>query len=350
MDLGAGTGIMGLLACRAGASRVYCIEQTSLIGLAREIARANGFDDRITFIKELSTQAQLPERADVVVADQIGRFGFDAGIFEYFSDARRRFLKPEGVLLPSRIDLIVAPVEREDLRRQVEFWNESPAGFDFRPARKLAVNTGYPTKFQPQDLLASPAIIASLDMAQCSASIPGLEASMQLERAGTIHGIGGWFSAQLSPCVTMSNGPLEPKSIGRRNVFFPIDRPVTVAKGDSVRVSMTIQPNEKMVAWNVEVHGKPAVGGGKGAAKARFTHSTFQGMLLCKEDLETARPGFAPSLTPRGEGRRSILEMCDGRTSLAEIEREVYRRHPELFPSSSEAAAFVAEVVSRYGQ
>ena len=160
VDLGAGTGIMGLLACRAGGRRVYCIEQTSLIGLAREIARANGFDDRITFIKELSTQAQLPERADVVVADQIGRFGFDAGILEYFSDARRRFLKPEGVLLPSRIDLILAPVDREDLRRQVEFWNESPAGFDYRPARKLAVNTGYPSKFQAQDLLASPAIFA----------------------------------------------------------------------------------------------------------------------------------------------------------------------------------------------
>jgi protein arginine N-methyltransferase 1 len=350
VDLGAGTGIMGLLACRAGASRVYCIEQTSLIGLTREIVQANGFADRFTFIKELSTQAQLPERADVVVSDQIGQFGFDAGIFEYFADARVRFLKTGGVLLPARIDLVIAPVEHEELWHQVEFWSESPAGFDFRPARKLAVNTGYPHKLQPQQLLASPAIIASLDTALSPASIPGLAASMEIDRAGTLHGIGGWFTAQLSPHVTMSNGPLESKPIERRNVFFPIDRPVAVAKGDSVRVTMTIQPSESIVAWTVEVRGKPVAEGKNGAAKARFAHSTFQGMLLSKEDLETARPEFMPNLTPRGEARRSILELCDGRTALAEIEREVYRRHPQLFPSSSDVAVFVAEVVSRYSQ
>ena len=346
VDLGAGTGIMGLLAGRAGARRVYAIEETSLIGLAREICEANGFEDRVTFIKDLSMQAHIPEPADVVVSDQIGQFGFDAGIFEYFSDARRRFLKPQGVLLPSRVDLIVAPVEREDLWRQVEFWNKSPAGFSFQPARKLAANTGYPTKFQPNDLLAAPAIIASLDTGHCPASIPGAEVSMEVERAGALHGVGGWFSAQLSSNVTMSNGPLEARPIRRRNVFFPIDRPVDVERGDRVRVTMGIRPNELMVAWAVEVRDKQA----GSAPKARFTHSTFQGMLLCKEDLDRARPQFLPCLTPRGEARRSILELCDGRRSLAEIEQEVQRRHSQLFSSSGEAAAFVAEVVTRYAQ
>jgi protein arginine N-methyltransferase 1 len=348
VDLGAGSGIMGLLACRAGAGRVYAIEETSIIGLTREICEANGFGDRVTFIKDLSTQAHVPEQADVVVADQIGQFGFDAGIFEYFNDARRRFLKPGGVLLPSRIDLIVAPVEHEDLWGQVEFWNGSPAGFNFQPARKLAVNTGYPTKFEPRHLLAAPATIASLNAAQDPASIAGLDASMELQRAGILHGVGAWFSAQLSPNVAMSNGPLETKPIRRRNVFFPIDRPVAVEKGDRVRVTMSIRPNELMVAWTVEVRDKQAAAGS--APKAQFTHSTFQGMLLCKEDLERAQPQFVPSLTPRGEARRSILELCDGRRSLVEIEQEVYRRHPQLFPSSSEAAAFVAEVVTRYAR
>lgn len=348
VDLGSGTGIMGLLACRAGARRVYVIEETSIIGLAREICQANGFGDRVTFVKDFSTYAQIAEPADVVVADQIGHFGFDAGIFEYFSDARRRFLKPEGVLLPSRVELIVAPVEREDLWGQVEFWNESPAGFNFQPARKLAANTGYPTKFQQVELLAAPAIIASLDTGQCPTSIPGAEASMVVERAGTLHGVGGWFSAQLSTSVAMSNGPLEARPIRRRNVFFPIDRPVAVEKGDQVRVTMTIRPNDSIVAWAVAVRDRQAAPGS--APKARFTHSTFQGMLLCKEDLDRAQPQYVPSLTPRGEARRSILELCDGRRSLAEIEQEVHCRHPQLFASSGEAAAFVAEVVARYAQ
>lgn len=348
VDLGSGTGIMALLACRAGARQVYAIEETSIIGLAREICEANGFGERIAFIKDFSTYAQIPEQADVVVADQIGRFGFDAGILEYFSDARRRFLKPGGVLLPSRIDLIVAPVDCADLWRQVEFWNESPAGFNFQPARKLAANTGYPTKLEPGELLAAPAIIASLDTGQCPTSIPGAEASMEVERAGILHGVGGWFSAQLSASVAMSNGPLEARPIRRSNVFFPIDRPVAVEKGDQVRVTMTIRPNGSMVAWAVEIRDRQAAPGS--APKARFTHSTFQGMLLCTEDLKRSQPQFVPSLTARGEARRSILELCDGRRSLAEIEQEVHRRHPHLFHSSGEAAAFVGEVVTRYAQ
>ena len=348
VDLGAGTGIMGLLACRAGASRVYCIEQTSLIGLTREIFRANGFADRVTFIKDLSTYTAVPEPADVVVADQIGRFGFEAGVLEYFSDARQRFLKPGGVLIPSRIDLMVAPVEHEELWRQIEFWNQRPAGLDFRPARRIAVNTGYPTKLQPGNLLASPRVIASLATEECPASIPGIETAMEVERAGTLHGIGGWFRAQLSPLITMSNGPLDAARIGRRNVYFPIDRPVAVEKGDRVRVVMTIMPGEVMVTWKVEVCDRRSPPGSKGAARARFVHSTFQGMLLCEEDLAREQPGFVPSLTPRGEARRSILELCDGRRSLSEIEQEVYARHPKLFRSYAQAAAFVAEVVTRY--
>lgn len=348
VDLGAGTGIMGLLACRAGASRVYCIEETSLIGLARELFRANGFADRVTFVKEFSTHLTLPEQADVVVADQIGRFGFDAGVFEYFSDARRRFLKPGGAMIPSCIDLMVAPVEHAEQSRQIEFWDQRPAGFDFRPARAIAVNTGYPTTLERRHLLASAGMIASLAADECPGSISGIEATMAVERAGTLHGIGGWFRAQLSPRVTMSNGPLEAGRIGRRNVFFPVDAPLAVEPGDRVRVVMNIQPRDLMITWKVEVRGKPALKGEPGAIKARFTHSTFQGMLVCKEDLARSQPAFVPALTPRGEARRSILELCDGRRRLAEIEQEVLRRHPQLFPSLAEAAAFVSEVVTRY--
>ena len=348
VDLGAGSGIMGLLACRAGASRVYSIEETAMIELTREICRANGFEDRVTFIKDFSMHAHLPELADMVITDQIGQFGFGAGLFEYFRDARARFLKPGGVLIPSRIDLLVAPVQQEDLWRQVEFWNQSPTSFRFQPARKLAVNTGYPVKLQPQHLLASPAVLASLDTAQCPASISGVEASLEVENTGALHGIGGWFSAQLSPHVTMTNGPLGPNPIKRQNVFFPIERPVAVEKGDRVKVTMTIQPYETMVTWTVEVSGPQTIGGARNAITARFTHSTFQGMLLCQEDLRKTHPHFIPKLSPRGLARRSILDLSDGQRTLSEIEQEVYRRHPQLFPSLDQAAAFVAEVITRY--
>ena len=349
LDLGAGTGIMGLLACAAGAERVYYIDGGGMVELAREVCRANGFQDRVKFIKGLSTRVDLPEKVNVVVADQIGRFGFEAGVWEYFSDARQRFLKPGGVLIPSRIDLYVVPIECPEMFAQVEFWNHSPAGFDFGPARNIAANTGYPTKYRAEHLLGGPVILTSIDLyAECQPL--NVEVSAIATRSGTLHGIGGWFSAQLSPRVTMTNSPLAEQRITRNNVFFPIDRPVQLAEGDTVGIKMRIDPTEVMVTWKVEVWEKAdtARGHERRAKKASFAHSTFRGMLITNEDLQRTKPHFIPRLSPWGEARQTILNLCDGRRSLCDIEQEVYRRHQELFPSLGKAAAFVAEVITRY--
>jgi protein arginine N-methyltransferase 1 len=53
VDIGTGTGIFALLACRFGARRVYAIEPSDAIQVAREIAAANGCADRIEFIQAM---------------------------------------------------------------------------------------------------------------------------------------------------------------------------------------------------------------------------------------------------------------------------------------------------------
>ena len=97
-----------------------------------------------------------------------------------------------------------------------------------------------------------------------------------------------------------------------------------------------------MVIWKVEVHDE------KGACKGRFAHSTFQGMLISKEDLVRTSPGFVPRLTPHGQARLTVLKLCDGATPLAKVETEVFRLHSDLFETLAEAAFFTAEVVTRY--
>src|SRR5262245_24614743 len=47
LDLGAGTGILSLLAARCGAARVHAVESMPIARLARDLARHNGFADRI---------------------------------------------------------------------------------------------------------------------------------------------------------------------------------------------------------------------------------------------------------------------------------------------------------------
>jgi hypothetical protein len=124
-------------------------------------------------------------------------------------------------------------------------------------------------------------------------------------------------------------------------VFLPLRSAVAVAPGDRVHVALAILPNQQIVNWTV-VH--TAVDG----TTSRQTQSTMRGMLTSRDDLVRARPDFVPALTPRGLGRLTVLQLCDGARTLREIEDEVYARHPDLFPSRGDAAAFVAEVVSGY--
>ena len=155
LDLASGTGILGLLACQAGAGRVYAIEVDPIVELARHIARDNGFSDRIVWIHDLSTHVTLPETVDLIVTDLIGRFGVDAGITATLGDARR-FLKPGGRIIPSMLTLWLAPVESFEIWEQVAFWTRPVRGLSFRAADAIARSTGYPRHIQPEELLSSP--------------------------------------------------------------------------------------------------------------------------------------------------------------------------------------------------
>jgi PRMT5 arginine-N-methyltransferase/ribosomal protein L11 methyltransferase PrmA len=346
LDLASGTGILGLFACRAGARHVYSIEVTGIVELARAVAARNGLADRITFIQALSSEASLPERVDVIVCDQIGHFGFEAGLLTYASDARDRFLASGGAMMPSRLDLIVALVESEELHGQVDFWSRCPAGFNFDPVREWAVNTGYPATLPKAALLGEAAVATSIDMFAVNGGPFRFATRLAVERSGVLHGVGGWFSASLSPRVTLTNSPLAAMRLNRRNVFFPIDCPAAVEAGDIVDVDMHVIPAESIVTWTA--HAIRPRENNRTIVRAR--HSTMQGMLLSRDERRRMDPRFVPSLTPRGAARLSVLALSDGSRSLADIEREVQRRHSDLFPTVRDAGAFVVEVISRYAR
>ncbi|HEY7792050.1 MAG TPA: class I SAM-dependent methyltransferase [Vicinamibacterales bacterium] len=346
LDLGSGTGILSLLACRAGAARVYAVEFDAIIGLTRDICRDNGFADRVHFIHELSTRAALPERVDVVLTDQIGRFGFDAGLLAYLPDARARMLREDGVTIPRRLDLWIAPVTCPDGWARAAFWRTHPCGFELGAAARLARNTVYPVSLRSDQLLGAAQRLASVDPSVACDVIAGA-VEMTIAAAGTLHGIGGWFSAELAPGISMTNDPLAPDRIARRQAWFPIDEPIDAKPGDRVRATVHIRPLDMVVSWHVRVE-RP--GGTRSPQLGDFRHSTFGGMLMAPELLARTRPDAQPTLSPAGEARRSVLELCDGGRTVAEIEAEVWRRHEPLFGSPDRAAAFVAEVITRYGR
>ena len=96
LDIGTGTGIFAMLAAQFGARRVYAIEPSDAIQVARDIAAASGCADRIEFIQDISTKVTLPERVDVIISDLRGVLPLHERHIPSIVDARERFLAPEG--------------------------------------------------------------------------------------------------------------------------------------------------------------------------------------------------------------------------------------------------------------
>jgi protein arginine N-methyltransferase 1 len=342
IDVGAGTAILALLACRAGAARVYAIEHGGMIEIARAFARANGVADRITFVSGHSSEVRLPEQADVLVGDLIGRMGFEAGVFEAYADVRR-WLKPEARVVPESIVISAAPVELPAAHAAVEFWREPVAGFRVDAALEWSRNTGYPRAVDPGDLL-SDASVSSCFSPLDAGPVLRLGGTASITRPGHLHGLACWFAARMSavdPSIVLTNEPGASSRINRRNVFLPLHPTVDVRPGDQIDTDLRIRPREVLVSWNVAAR--------TAAGNTRMRHSTLGGMLLTREDLKAQNPASRPRLTARGLARRTLLGLCDGDRSIEEIEREMRRRHPDLFSDDGGAEAFVAEVVAGYG-
>lgn len=340
IDLGSGTGILGLLAARAGAARVYAIEETSLSGLAREIAAANGLSDRVEVVRGWSTWVTLPEKADVLVTDQIGQFGIEAGLFEYLPDARRRLLKAGARTIPRAITWRLAPVESAALREALAFWREPRAGFNFSAVARPAGASGYPAQLNPQALLAPAGALASspADALPASGLIEG-DVTFVVHRAGMLDGLGGWFVAELAPGVSLTNAPDSSERIKRQQVVLPTG-PVAVSPGDRVRARVRFRPTTLMVDWQVTVTDA------HGVERAKDRRSTFEGMLIAPEDLAVKSPTARPLLSRRGAARRSVLNLCDGSRTVGEIEAELKQEYPDILNTDEEAAAFLAEVLT----
>lgn len=336
-DLGCGSGILGLLCLRAGAGRVYGIDSTAMLEVARETFSRADWAERATCIRGHSHRVVLPEPVDVVICDHVGYFGFDYGIAHTLQDARRRFLKPEGRLIPARLRLQLAAVESEACRAKAEGWRAAGVPVEFHWLRQHTVNAKHAVELAGEALLSAPAALGDIDLRADNPDFFSWTAELPIERDGTMHGLAGWFECELAEGVWMTNSPLADRAIQRPQAFLPIAEAVPVRAGDSVKARIMARPADNLIAWIVDF---PASG-------RRFSHSTWQGLLLAPEDLPRSQPDRVPRLSREGQARIAVLGYCDGRRTAWEIEQAVLRDHPNLFPSHEEISRFVAQTLGR---
>lgn len=242
IDLGAGLGILALLALRAGAARVYAIEQGPAIELARAVVERNGLGDRVRFVAQNSKDFELDEPADVIVSETLGSFAVDENTLDFTIDARTRLLRPGGRLVPEALRLYLAPVTAPEAARRFDSWSRV-CGFDFTPARDECVSRMSVVNFEPKDLLGPAQLYAELDLHTLTEATLAAKRLLPLTRAGTLHGVAGWFEAQLCEGVRFETSPSAPPTHWRQ-ALFPFRAPVEVIRGDVLELSLEVGPED----------------------------------------------------------------------------------------------------------
>jgi len=344
LDLGCGTGILSLFARRAGAAKVYAVEMGSVIELARAVHAANPLPGEVVFHHQLSHRVELPERVDVVVTETLGNFGLDEGILGTVLDARKRFLEPGGTIVPRALELFLAPVEAPELHRQLDLWTADPYGFDYTPVRPFAVHNPDWVKLDPRSLLAPPASLARLELAEVDSDEVRAEAAFTVERGGRCHGFGGWFGAELAEGITLSNAP-PLRTPSWRHAFLPFERPLELRAGDQLHAQVDATADGAIWRWRLHHH-RP----GLHRPLATLDQSSFAGTLLSPTELRKRAAHHTPTLTEDGEVDLLILRAMDGRRPLHEIARRVAERYPDRFPTEAQALERVRELSQRYGR
>ncbi len=335
-DVGCGFGILGLLCLRAGAAHCWGIDKTDAIEIARETMAKAGLGDRYTCIREETFRARLPEQVDLIICDHVGYFGIDYGILDMIGDARRRFLKPGGQIMPSRIKLFLAAVSSRTCRAKAEAWSDEAVPAEFQWLREYGVNTKQAHRFKPKEVLTDPAELITIDLNASVAEHFAFQTSLRVIRDGQLDGLVGWFACELANDVWMTNSPLDKGAIDRDQAFLPFDHPVTVKAGDIIETSVTIRHDTGMIAWSIHVL----------ATGERLRQSNWNSLVLNKAMAGPASDQVA-RLNAAGAARKSLYASADGHRTIAEIAQAVQHDHPHLFPSPEEITRFVKHELAR---
>jgi SAM-dependent methyltransferase len=336
LDLGAGIGILGLIAAAAGAKRVYLVEPQPIVKIASKIAKNNGLDDKIVILNEKIEDVELPEKVDLIISVFTGNLLFTEDLLPSLYHARDAYLKPNGKLIPDKAELYFEPVFAPAYyRNHIGRWSTPNQGLDFSPCRSLACNEIHwpDRKDFSYSVLADVSAITSADfekenIVSCRDSI-----TCKARKSEDCHGLLGWIRVHLFD-QWLSSSP-NSQAVHWSPAFLPIERPLALKIDDTIKISVQ-RPQDGDWTWSISTD------------KVHRKHSTFLSRLDTPRQLVKLSAQYAPKLNKKGLTDLHILKMIQHGLTNQEIAQSLAEEFSDIFPTIEAAMTKVQTLVRYY--
>lgn len=211
LDIGSGSGLLAMMAARAGAKQTISCEMIAPIAeLAQRTVDRNGYGNKIVILDKKSTDmwvgVDMIEKADLLVTETVDCGLLGEGIIPTILHAREYLLKEEALIIPKSATVHAAIVESNQLRSLN--YADRAAGFDVSPINEYATAGYFPVRSAAFDyvLLAEPFEVFRFDFTQGAIAAQSKPISVPVEREGICHAILFWFDMQLDDEISISNG------------------------------------------------------------------------------------------------------------------------------------------------
>jgi len=240
LDIGAGAGLLSMMAARAGAKHVTACEAVEPIAkMAARIVQKNDLAERITILPKHSYNLKigddLPERADVLVTELLNAGFLGEGILQVIAHARANLLKPNATILPKGGTVYAMLVESERLFEEDR--TSEACGFDMRLFNEFA-SAEYLTKrinAYPHKMLSDSVEVFSFDFLDAAQRPETKEIAIPVTADGVCHAVLLWFRLNLTDTITLETKPREDDTHWRQAIYLEA-APRRVQTGEACHV------------------------------------------------------------------------------------------------------------------
>ncbi|XP_018591579.1 protein arginine N-methyltransferase 9 [Scleropages formosus] len=280
LDIGTGTGILGMCAKKAGADKVYACELSkTMYELACEVVSANGMNGTIKILHmkslEMEIPKDIPERVSLVVTETVDAGLFGEGIIESLLHAWNHLLLPHenpeepssspaltGRVIPAGATVFGMAVECQEIRRHHRVCVSTAGGLslsivqDFHSpvsCKRDADDSMEP--YTTERLSRLPGGYAPLTEPFCALninfnSVQDLEGlcsqepirfNLPVTQAGVLDALAMWFQLHLDEEISLSTGPQEDTCW--EQAIYPVQNhcDVCVNPGDELIVEISCE-------------------------------------------------------------------------------------------------------------